>query len=108
MFYGVIAASLQDVVEAYKVRLDIGIRIGNRVAHAGLSRQVHHHGGLVLCKDAVNGSLVGQITLDKYPFVSVGTINGVYLVQPEVFESDIIIVVHVVKSHDSSTLRVLE
>ena len=59
----------ENVVEADEVRLDVGIGIGDAVAHTGLSSEVHHNLWLVFVEDFVNGSLVSNIAFHKHPFV---------------------------------------
>ena len=65
MLHGIVTASLQDVIEPYDVRLDIGVRIGDGITHPGLGSQVHHHCRAVFLKNAVDGRLVGDVTLDE-------------------------------------------
>ena len=54
----VMAASLQEVVEADEVALDIGIRIGDRVTNTSLCCKVDHNGNLVLGKYLLYSILV--------------------------------------------------
>ena len=56
-----VATSFQDVVEADKVGLYIGIRIGDAIAYACLSREIDDDLWLVLCKELVNECTVGNI-----------------------------------------------
>ena len=63
-------ASLQDIIEAYHVALNIGIRIGDAIAHTSLCSQIHHHVKVVLLEQAINQSLVSQVTLDELIFNS--------------------------------------
>ena len=48
------SASFQDVVEANEVALNVGIRIGNGVAHARLGCEVYDHLKVILGKEPVN------------------------------------------------------
>ena len=43
MLHGVVPAGFEDVVEADDVALDVGVRIGDRVADSRLRGKVHHH-----------------------------------------------------------------
>lgn len=61
------SASLQNVVEADHVALDIGIGIGDGIAYASLCRQVYNNVGMIFIKDGIDGSAVGNIALDKGP-----------------------------------------
>ena len=47
---GMMATSLEDVVEAYHVGLDIGIGISDRIAHTSLGSKVHHDRWLIFLK----------------------------------------------------------
>ena len=60
-----VATGFQDVVEADKVGLDIGIRIGDAIAYACLCREIDDDLWLVLCKELVNERTVGDIALDE-------------------------------------------
>ena len=65
MLHRMMAAGFEDVVEADEVRFDIGVRVGDGVAHAGLCGKVDHDLRLVLLEDSVNARLVRQIALDE-------------------------------------------
>ena len=43
MFAAVVPAALQHVDEALDIGVDIGVRMVDRITHAGLSREVDHH-----------------------------------------------------------------
>ena len=43
----VMAAPLEHVHESFDVRIDIGVRILQRIAHAGLGREMDDHGKAV-------------------------------------------------------------
>jgi len=60
-------ARLQYIIEANHITHDIGIGIGDVIAYTSLGSEIHHHLRLILLKDAVNGLLVGNITLDELP-----------------------------------------
>ena len=60
-----VATSLQDVIEAYQVRLDIRIRIGDGITHTSLGGEVDNHRRMILFEEIINGCLVGNITLYK-------------------------------------------
>ena len=67
-----VPAGLQDVVEAYHVALDIGIRVLDAVPDPRLSREVHDDIELVLRKESVDERLVGKVALDEL----VGMLRG--------------------------------
>ena len=57
-------AGLQDVIKSNQVRLDVGIRVRNGVAHPRLGRQVDHDGWLILRKNVVDQGFVGDAALN--------------------------------------------
>ena len=65
MLHRVMSASFQYIIEANHVALNIGIRIGDAIAHASLSCQIHHHVKVVLLEQSINQCFVSQITLDE-------------------------------------------
>ena len=48
MLHFVVAACLKDVVESDEIALNIGIRIGDAVAHPGLGREIDYDSGAVV------------------------------------------------------------
>lgn len=101
VFHGIMPASLQDIVEAKDVGLDIGVRVGDGITNPGLGGQVHHHSRVVLLKNAGNQVLVRQIALDKGP-ARVGLFVSRFpnLTQPVFFDGDIVIVVDAVQADE--------
>ena len=65
MLNGVVAAGLEDVVEANEVALDVGIGVGYAIADARLGSEVYHDVELVLIEEFVNQRFVGNVALDK-------------------------------------------
>lgn len=65
MFYRVMSARFQYIIEAYHVALDVGIRIGDAITHASLGSEVHYYIKVVLLEQSVNQRLISQITLDE-------------------------------------------
>ena len=59
------SARLQYIIEAYHVALDVGIRIGDAIAHTSLSSEIYHYVKVVLLEQSINQCLVSQITLDE-------------------------------------------
>ena len=67
MLHRIVAAGLQDVVEAHHVGHDVGIGVGDAVAHAGLCCEIDHHGGAVFLKQAVDELTVGDVAPYECP-----------------------------------------
>ena len=61
------AACLQDVIKSDKIRLDIDIRIRDRIPHPCLRRQIYHDRRLVPGKDLSHQCLIRNIPMDEYP-----------------------------------------
>ena len=69
MLHLVIAASLQDVVEANQVAFDIAIGVGDAVADSGLGSEVHYHINLVFRENLLDECLVSDIAFDECPIL---------------------------------------
>ena len=63
-------AGFQNVVESDEVALDVGVRVRDGIADAGLGGEVHDDGEVVLFEQAVDGRLVGEVCLDKCPLLA--------------------------------------
>ena len=89
-----VAAGFEDVVEADEVSLDIGIGIGDTVAHACLCSKVDYNLGLELSKELVDELAVGYVAFDK---AEAGVL--LELCQAFFFEAYVVVVVHVVDAN---------
>ena len=65
MFHAVVAAALQDAQEARDIRIDIGVRIDQRVTDTGLCGEMDHPVWLVLGEQSINGDAILQTGLDE-------------------------------------------
>ena len=65
-----VSACFQDVVESDEVALDVGIRVRDGIADAGLGGEVHDDGEVVLLEQAVDGGLVGEVRFDECPLLT--------------------------------------
>lgn len=88
MFNFVVAARLEDVVEPDEVALDIGVGVGDAVAHACLGSQVDDYGYTVMREDVLHGCLVGDGGVDEGPVA----LQRLYLLQAFNLDVDIVIV----------------
>ena len=88
MFHFVVAARLKDVVESDQVALDIGVGVGDAVAHACLGGQVDDYGYTVVREDVLHSGLVGDGGVDEGPVA----LQRLYLLQTFIFDIDIIVI----------------
>ena len=58
-------AALQHVHEADDVAVDVGMRVLQRIAHAGLRRQVDHTVETLAGKEIGHAGTVGNVELDE-------------------------------------------
>ncbi|KMR35145.1 hypothetical protein EY05_14825, partial [Staphylococcus aureus] len=56
-----VAAQLEHVDEADQVAADVGVRVFQRIAHAGLRGQMDHRGRLHFVEQCRQALLVGQV-----------------------------------------------
>ena len=57
----VLPAALEHVEEAHQIGVDIGVRVFQRVAHAGLRREMHHQLGPQRREQGRGGGAVGEV-----------------------------------------------
>ena len=88
MFHFVVAARLKDVVESDEVALDVGVGVGDAVAHACLGGEVDHYCYLVFGEDCLHGCLIGDGGVDEGPVA----LQRLYLLQAFIFDIDIIVI----------------
>jgi len=65
VLHRMVAAGLEDVVEADEVGLDISIGIGDGIADTCLGGQVHYHIEMVLIEEFIDQRFIGNVSLDK-------------------------------------------
>ena len=62
-----VAAGFQNIVKANKVTFDVGIRVGDGIAHTCLCCQVYYYFRLVVGKNFVDECFVSQVAFDEGP-----------------------------------------
>ena len=95
MLHRVMAAGFQDVEEAQKIALHIGIRIDDGIPYPCLGGQIHHNFRMIGFKQVKDQVLVRQIPLDEHIVR-----KGLQLLQPGLLDAHIIVVIHIVQADD--------
>lgn len=88
MFHFMVAARLEDVVESDEVTLNIGVGIGDAVAHACLGGQVDDYGYTVVREDCLQSGLIGDGGMDEGPIA----LQRLYLLQALILDVDIVVI----------------
>src|SRR5690606_18357593 len=87
-------AGLQDVQEPHDIGVDVGARVFQAVAYAGLGGQVHDPVGLMAVENAPHGGSVLQARLFK------GEVRkGEQAIEPGLLEGGVVVIVQVVDAH---------
>ena len=95
MPHGIVAAGLEDVEEADDVRLDVDVRVRDRIAHARLRGEVDDDVELFRFKELEHERLVRHVALEEA--VSVVPAEDV---QPGILQVDVVVIVHAVEPDD--------
>ena len=95
MLHRVVAAGLQNVVEADHIAFDISVWVGDGVANSRLSTQIDHNIRVILLKNAVDKCLVRKVALDKGVVLELLEFS-----QTSFFDADVVVVIHVVQADD--------
>src|ERR1051325_831778 len=90
-----VTGGFEDVEKAAQVRLDVDVRIDQRVAHAGLRGEMHDARRLVRLEDLAQPLIVGNIRPQKAEILPLPENR-----QPRFLERDVVIVIEVVDGDD--------
>ena len=69
MLYLVVATCFKDIIETYKVALDISIRVGDAVTNTCLGSKVYDNRDIVFGEDLFYGLFVGDRGMNKLPYI---------------------------------------
>lgn len=94
------AAGFQNVIKANQVCLHIGIGVRNGIPNTCLRTKVHHNFRLILLKNRFDHSLISQIAFYEAEFFKL-----LQFLQTCFFQAHVIVIVHVVQTHDLDTLH---
>lgn len=96
------AARLQDIVEAYEIALDIGIRVRDGITDTGLRGKIDHYGNPVVIENFLHRILVRNRCVDKCPVSA----EGLDLAQALVLYVDVVIIGNAVNADDADIVNV--
>ena len=98
------AASFKDVIESYKVALDVGIRICDTVSNSGLSCKIDNHGEVILFKKFIDSGFIGNVCFDESPVFA----EVFDFLQTPVFDIDIVVISDGIYSDDLDGFKFFE
>lgn len=104
MLHLMMMARLQDIVEAYEIALDIGIRVRDGITDTGLRGKIDHYGNPVVTKNLLHGILVRNRRVDECPVPA----EGLDFAQALVLYVDVVIIGDVVNTDDPDIVNVSE
>ena len=104
MFHLMMTARLQDIVEAYEIALDIGIRVRDGITDTGLRGKIDHYGNPVVIENLLNCILVRNRRVDECPVSA----EGLDLAQALVLYVDVVIIGNAVNADDADIVNVTE
>jgi hypothetical protein len=61
VLHSIATAALKDISKPLQVGVDVGVRVGKRVSHASLRREVNNMLGFCLCKQSRHSGTVSNI-----------------------------------------------
>ena len=97
-------ARLQDIVEAYEIALDIGIRVSDGITDTGLRSKIDHHGNPVVIENLLYRILVSNRRVDECPVPA----EGLDLAQALVLYVNVVIIGNAVNADDTDIVNVTE
>ena len=104
MLHLMMAARLQDIVEAYEIALDIGIRVRDGITDTCLRGKIDHHGNPVFTKNLLHRILVRNRRVDECP-VSAECLD---FAQALVLYIDVVLIGDAVDTDDADIVNVSE
>lgn len=104
MLHLMMTARLQDIVEAYEIALDIGIRVRDGITDTGLRGKIDHYGNPVVTKNLLYCILVRNRRVDECP-VSAEDLD---FAQALVLYIDVVIIGDTVDTDDADIVNVRE
>ena len=104
MLHLMMTTRLQDIVEAYEIALDIGIRVRDGITDTGLRGKIDHYGNPVFTKNFLHCIPVRNRRVDECPVSA----EGLDFAQALVLYVDIVIIGNAVNADDADIVNVRE
>ena len=104
MFHLMMTTRLQNIVEAYEITLDIGVRIRYGITDTGLRGKIDHYRNMVVTKNLLHRILVRNRRMDKCPVSA----EGLDFAQALVLYVDVVIIGDTVDTDDADIVNVSE
>lgn len=98
------AACFQNIVEAYEIALDIGIRVSYGITDTGLRGKIDHDRNPVVTKNLLDCILVRNRRVDECPVSA----EGLDFAQALVLYIDVVIIGDAVNADDADIVNVTE
>ena len=104
MLYLMMTTSFKDVVETYKVALDISIGIGNTISYTCLSSEIYNNRDIVFCEDLIYCFFVCNRGVYKSPV----PFQSLYFFQTFILDVDIIVIGNRINTYHFNVLHIVE
>ena len=104
MLHLMMTTRLQNIVEAYEIALDIGIRVRDGITDTGLRGKIDHYRNPVFTKNFLHRILVRNRRMDECPVSA----EGLDLAQALVLYIDVVIIGDAVNADDADIVNVRE
>ena len=104
MLDGMVTTGFKNVVEPQHIALDISIRVGDRITHARLRGKVDDKVEMIVGKQFVHQSLVGNIAFDEGKRLPAPRQH----LKPFFFQRDIVIVGNRVEADNLDARKLLD
>ena len=98
------AASLKNIVETYKVALDIRVRIRDGITNTGLRSEIHNHREMILREKFIDNALVGNVRLHEGPVPA----QCLDFLESAIFDIYVVIICYGVYSDNFDILKFLK
>src|SRR5258707_9356504 len=96
MAYAAVTAAFEDVTEADEVRIDVGLGILERVAHARLRREMDHRIELLAREERAHRRAIGDVAAYELELSLAREAR-----EPRLLQANVVVIVQVVEAGDA-------